>query len=494
MAYQDKAYWASKADGLKIEHRLFIDGRYQEADDEGCFPVSNPANEQLLTQISRAREVDVDAAVRAARHRFEQGDWSQASPSARKQVLLRLAELMEQHKEELALLETLDTGKPIRHSLRDDIPGAIRTIRWYAEAVDKVYGEIAPTGNEALALITREPIGVVAAIVPWNFPLLLACWKLGPALAAGNSVVLKPSEKSSLTAIRLGALAQEAGLPDGALNILSGFGHEAGKALALHGDVDCLTFTGSTGVGRLLLEYAGRSNMKRVWLEAGGKSANIIFADCPDLAKAARASAAGIFYNQGQVCIAGTRLLIEHSIKDAFLSELKKAAADFKPMDPLDPESTMGTLIDSDHHGSVCRYISEGLEEGALLALDGRDQTGNFMGPTVLEGVRPNMAVSREEIFGPVLAVTTFTTEQEALTLANDCKYGLGAGVWTRDLNRAHRMARRLKAGSVFINNYNDGDMTVPFGGVKQSGNGRDKSLHALEKFTELKTTWLALD
>lgn len=494
MDYQDRAYWADKARELKIEHRLFIDGQYQEADDEGRFPVINPATEQVLTQISRARQVDVDDAVRAARDSFERGDWSQASPAVRKQVLLRLAELMEQHKEELALLETLDTGKPIRHSLRDDIPGAVRTIRWYAEAVDKVYGEIAPTGNEALALITREPIGVVAAIVPWNFPLLLACWKLGPALAAGNSVVLKPSEKSSLTAIRLGALAQQAGLPDGVLNILSGFGHEAGKALALHGDVDCLTFTGSTGVGRLLLEYAGRSNMKRVWLEAGGKSANIIFADCPDLAKAARASAAGIFYNQGQVCIAGTRLLVEHSIKEAFLAELKKAAADFKPMDPLDPASTMGTLIDNDHHGSVCRYISEGLEEGALMALDGRDQAGNFMGPTVLDGVLPNMVVSREEIFGPVLAMTGFSTEQEALALANDCKFGLGAGVWTRDLNRAHRMARRLKAGSVFINNYNDGDMTVPFGGVKQSGNGRDKSLHALEKFTELKTTWLALE
>lgn len=494
MDYKDKAYWQAKAAQLRIESRLFIAGEYREAEGGERFEVINPATDRILVEASRAQERDVNTAVAAARSSFESGVWAEAAPAERKRVLLRLADLMEAHREELALLETLDTGKPIRHSLRDDIPGATRAIRWYAEAVDKVYGEIAPTGPEALALISREPIGVVAAIVPWNFPLLLACWKLGPALAAGNSVILKPSEKSPLTAIRLAALAREAGLPDGVLNVLPGFGHEAGKALALHQDVDCLTFTGSTGVGRLLMEYAGRSNMKRVWLEAGGKSANIVFADCPDLAKAARASAAGIFYNQGQVCIAGTRLLVEAGIKDAFLAELKKAAAAFEPKDPLDPESTMGTLIDSDHHGSVCRYIAEGLEEGAVLGLDGRDLAGNFMGPTVLEQVNPHMTVAREEIFGPVLAVTAFDREEDAVRLANDSKYGLGAGIWTSDLARAHRLARKLRAGSVFINNYNDGDMTVPFGGVKQSGNGRDKSLHALEKFTELKTTWLALD
>lgn len=494
MDYRDRVYWADKADTLAVEHRLFIDGQYRNAQGGESFTRINPATGQRLAEVSRAQVADVDAAVAVARSSFESGVWSEAGPSRRKAVLLRLAELMDEHREELALLETLDTGKPIRHSLRDDIPGAARAIRWYAEAVDKVYGEIAPTDPGALALISREPIGVVAAIVPWNFPLLLACWKLGPALAAGNSVILKPSEKSPLTAIRLAALAREAGLPDGVLNVLPGLGHEAGKALALHQDVDCLTFTGSTGVGRLLMEYAGQSNMKRIWLEAGGKSANLVFADCPSLVKAAKASAAGIFYNQGQVCIAGTRLLVEESIKDAFMVELKKAAEAFKPMDPLDPESIMGTLIDADHHASVCRYITEGLEAGAVLSLDGRSQNGNFMGPTVLEQVNPHMAVAQEEIFGPVLAVTTFTDEEEALSLANDSKYGLGAGVWTSDLRRAHRLARKLKAGSVFINNYNDGDMTVPFGGVKQSGNGRDKSLHALEKFTELKTTWLALD
>ncbi|WP_417614313.1 aldehyde dehydrogenase [Oceanisphaera sp.] len=494
MEYKDKAYWQTLAGKLTLEHRLFIAGKYQKAQASESFSCINPATDHPLAEVSRAREADVNKAVMAARSSFESGVWSEASPAERKAVLLRLATLIEKHQEELALLETLNTGKPIRHSLRDDIPGAARAIRWYAEAIDKIYGEIAPTASNALALISREPVGVVAAIVPWNFPLLLACWKLGPALAAGNSVVLKPSEKSPLSAIRLGALAKKAGLPDGVLNILPGLGLEAGKALGLHPDVDCLTFTGSTGVGRRLLEYAGSSNMKRVWIEAGGKSANIVFADCPDLGKAAASCAAAIFYNQGEVCIAGTRLLVEASIKDAFMAEFIKAAAVFTPMDPLDPDAIMGSLVDQSHHASVCRYIKLGLEEGAQLTLDGRDHAGNFLGPTVLEQVTPHMRIANEEIFGPVLAVTPFSSEEEALHLANSSKYGLGAGVWTSNLQRAHRLARKLKVGTVFINNYNEGDMTVPFGGVKKSGNGRDKSLHAFDKFTELKTTWLALD
>ncbi|WP_316503947.1 aldehyde dehydrogenase PuuC [Klebsiella michiganensis] len=494
MDYHNLAYWQEKANNIAIETRLFINGEYSAAADNSVFATVDPTAQQTLAEVARGKKADVDRAVQAARSVFDRGDWSQASPAQRKAVLHKFADLMEAHREELALLETLDTGKPIRHSLRDDVPGAARAIRWYAEAIDKVYGEVAPTGGNELAMIVREPIGVIAAVVPWNFPLLLACWKLGPALASGNSVVLKPSEKSPLTALRLAGLAKQAGLPDGVFNVVSGFGHEAGQALAQHHDVEVITFTGSTRTGKQLLKDAGDSNMKRVWLEAGGKSANIVFADCPDLQKAVNATAGGIFYNQGQVCIAGTRLLLEESIADRFLDLLKEQAKGWQPGNPLDPNTTMGMLIDNSHADSVHSFIRAG-EAHSTLLLDGRKNPWPAaVGPTIFVDVDPASALSQEEIFGPVLVVTRFKTEEQALALANDSRYGLGAAVWTRDLSRAHRVSRRLKAGSVFVNNYNDGDMTVPFGGYKQSGNGRDKSLHALEKFTELKTIWIALE
>ena len=494
MDFHNLAYWQQKARELTIETRLFINGEYSAAADNSVFATIDPAAQQTLAEVARGKKADVDRAVQAARGVFDRGDWSQASPAQRKAVLTKFADLMDTHREELALLETLDTGKPIRHSLRDDIPGAARAIRWYAEAIDKVYGEVAPTGGNELAMIVREPIGVIAAVVPWNFPLLLACWKLGPALASGNSVVLKPSEKSPLTALRLAGLAKQAGLPDGVFNVVSGFGHEAGQALALHPDVEVITFPGSTRTAKQLLKDAGDSNMKRVWLEAGGKSANVVFADCPDLQKAVNATAGGIFYNQGQVCIAGTRLLLEESIADRFLDLLKEQAKGWQPGNPLDPNTTMGMLIDNTHADSVHSFIRAG-EAHSTLLLDGRKNPWPAaVGPTIFVDVDPASPLSQEEIFGPVLVVTRFKNEEQALALANDSRYGLGAAVWTRDLSRAHRVSRRLKAGSVFVNNYNDGDMTVPFGGYKQSGNGRDKSLHALEKFTELKTIWIALE
>ena len=494
MDFHNLAYWQEKANNIAIETRLFINGEYSAAADNSVFATVDPTAQQTLAEVARGKKADVDRAVQAARGVFDRGDWSQASPAQRKAVLHKFADLMEAHREELALLETLDTGKPIRHSLRDDVPGAARAIRWYAEAIDKVYGEVAPTGGNELAMIVREPIGVIAAVVPWNFPLLLACWKLGPALASGNSVVLKPSEKSPLTALRLAGLAKQAGLPDGVFNVVSGFGHEAGQALAQHHDVEVITFTGSTRTGKQLLKDAGDSNMKRVWLEAGGKSANIVFADCPDLQKAVNATAGGIFYNQGQVCIAGTRLLLEESIAGRFLDLLKEQAKGWQPGNPLDPNTTMGMLIDNSHADSVHSFIRAG-EAHSTLLLDGRKNPWPAaVGPTIFVDVDPASPLSQEEIFGPVLVVTRFKNEEQALALANDSRYGLGAAVWTRDLSRAHRVSRRLKAGSVFVNNYNDGDMTVPFGGYKQSGNGRDKSLHALEKFTELKTIWIALE
>ncbi|HAW5472901.1 TPA: aldehyde dehydrogenase PuuC [Escherichia coli] len=431
MNFHHLAYWQDKALSLAIENRLFINGEYTAAAENETFETVDPVTQAPLAKIARGKSVDIDRAMSAARGVFERGDWSLSSPAKRKAVLNKLADLMEAHAEELALLETLDTGKPIRHSLRDDIPGAARAIRWYAEAIDKVYGEVATTSSHELAMIVREPVGVIAAIVPWNFPLLLTCWKLGPALAAGNSVILKPSEKSPLSAIRLAGLAKEAGLPDGVLNVVTGFGHEAGQALSRHNDIDAIAFTGSTRTGKQLLKDAGDSNMKRVWLEAGGKSANIVFADCPDLQQAASATAAGIFYNQGQVCIAGTRLLLEESIADEFLALLKQQAQNWQPGHPLDPATTMGTLIDCAHADSVHSFIREGESKGQLL-LDGRNAgLAAAIGPTIFVDVDPNASLSREEIFGPVLVVTRFTSEEQALQLANDSQYGLGAAVWT---------------------------------------------------------------
>jgi 4-guanidinobutyraldehyde dehydrogenase/NAD-dependent aldehyde dehydrogenase len=419
------------------------------------------------------------------------------APARRKRVLLRFAELIQSHAEELALLETLDMGKPIADSTRIDMPAAARSIAWFAEAIDKVYDEVAPTGPDALALITREPVGVVGAIVPWNFPLLMASWKLGPALAAGNSVVLKPSEKSPLTAIRVAELALAAGLPEGVLNVLPGLGQTAGKALALHMDVDCIAFTGSTATGRLMLQYAGQSNMKRVWLECGGKSPHIIMADTADLDRAARAAAFAIFFNQGEMCSAGSRLIVQDSVRDQVLEKIAAVGRTLQPGDPLDPNTALGAIVDETQLNTVMRYIESGKSEGARLALGGKrvrkDTGGFYVEPTIFDDVQPKMTIAREEIFGPVLATITFRNVDEALEIANNVIYSLAAGIWTRDIQTAHRVARALRAGTVYVNCYDADDITVPFGGFKQSGNGRDKSLHALDKYVELKTTWIDL-
>ncbi|MDK9736888.1 aldehyde dehydrogenase [Vibrio sp. D404a] len=486
--------WIELQNSLNIENRAFINGEYTLAISGQMLDVINPATDETLTEIARCQEEDVDLAVTCARQAFQAGEWSNSAPSHRKAVLSLFADLIDEHREELALLETLDTGKPINHSVSTDIPGAAGSLRWYAEAIDKVYGEVAPTEKDVHAYISHQPIGVVAAVVPWNFPLWLACWKLGPALAAGNSVILKPSEKSSLTAIFLGKLANQAGLPRGVFQVITGYGHEAGDALAKHHDVDCIAFTGSTRIAGQLMVRSGETNLKRVFAEAGGKNANIVFEDCDDLDRAAAETAGGCFYNQGEVCVAATRLLVHESIKDQFVEKVIEASKAFTPKDPMDTTCSMGALIDQGHKAKVLEYIHLGQTEGATLRCGGDvDGKGAFVEPTILDNVDNKMRVAQEEIFGPVLCVIPFKDEQEAIAIANDSKYGLGAALWSSNINRVHRVAKQLQAGSVWVNNYNEGDMTVPFGGFKMSGNGRDKSLHAIEKFTETKTTWIRL-
>jgi gamma-glutamyl-gamma-aminobutyraldehyde dehydrogenase len=495
---RDSPDWHARAAALVIDGRLFIEGERRPARAEESFDCRSPIDGRLLAPVARGRSADIDAAVASARAAFEDRRWAGRAPAERKKLLLRFAERMLAAREELALLETLDMGKPIADALAVDVPAAARCIAWYAEAADKVYGEIAPTGDQALALITREPVGVVGAIVPWNYPMIMAAWKIGPALAAGNSVVLKPSEKSPLTALRLAELALEAGLPPGVFNVVTGFGPEAGEALALHAEVDAIGFTGSTRVGRRMLECAGRSNLKRVFNELGGKSAFIVFDDFADLDRAARRAAGSLYFNQGESCNAPSRLLVQESIADAFVARVAALLPGFAPGDPLRPDTKMGALVDEAQMRNVLRYVAAGQAEGAVCVAGGRqtrtDSGGFYVEPTLFDQVDNRQTIAQEEIFGPVLSVIRFTTEAQAVALANDSPYGLQAGVWSDNLNRAHRVARALRAGTVHVNQYDEDDITVPFGGVKQSGNGRDKSLHALDKYTELKTTWLRIE
>ncbi|WPO49392.1 aldehyde dehydrogenase [Pseudomonas sp. S1Bt23] len=494
---KSRSDWEQRFQSLTLEGRAFIDGQYCHAASAATFECISPVDGRFLANVASTDEADANRAVQVARQAFESGVWSRKAPAERKRVLIRFADLILEHQDELALLETLDMGKPIGDSLSIDVPATANAIRWSAEAIDKIYDEVAATPHDQLGLVTREASGVVAAIVPWNFPLIMASWKFAPALAAGNSFILKPSEKSPLTAIRIAQLALDAGIPKGVFNVLPGYGHTVGKALALHMDVDVLAFTGSTAVGKQLLVYSGQSNMKRVWLEAGGKSPNVVFADAPDLRAAAEAAASAIAFNQGEVCTAGSRLLVERSIREQFIPLLVEAIKAWKPGHALDPATRVGALVDQRQLENVLRYIGIGKEQGGQLLAGGArtlESTGGlYVEPTIFDGVTNAMIIAREEIFGPVLSVISFDTEEEALTIANDSIFGLAAGVWTSNLSRAHRFARGLRAGSVWVNQYDGGDMTAPFGGFKQSGNGRDKSLHAFDKYTELKATWIKL-
>lgn len=488
--------WQQQAQSLKIEGRAFIDGAYVNAASGQTFDCISPIDGRLLTPVAECGEADINAAVAAARRAFNQGVWAGLNPRARKAVMHKFADLLRANLDELALLETLDMGKPIGDSTTVDIPGAAYCVQWYGEAIDKIGGEIAPADHHLVGLVDRVPVGVVAAVVPWNFPILMASWKFAPALAAGNSVVLKPSEKSPLTAIRVAALAKEAGIPDGVFNVVPG-GGAAGKLLALHMDVDCLAFTGSTGVGKQIMQCAGQSNLKRVWLELGGKSANIVLPDCPDMERAARSAAGAIFFNMGEMCTAGSRLLVHRSIKDAFLEKVREAAKAYTPGHPLDPSTNMGAIVDGIQLERVLSYIAIGKGEAKLLTGGERAEPvsgGHYVQPTMFDCPTGKERVACEEIFGPVLSVITFDTVEEAIRIANDSDYGLAAAVWTGDLTCAHDTARQLRAGTVWVNCYDEGgDMNFPFGGFKQSGNGRDKSLHALEKYTELRSTLVRL-
>lgn len=488
--------WLSRAKELDLSGFHHIDG----ADEPGggaTYAAVSPRDGQVLAQVADGGAAEVDAAVAAARRAFDAGPWPRLAPADRGRALLRLADLLEERRDRLALTVSLEMGKPITDAYDIELRAAVNTFRFYGQLADKLTDESPHTAPDALALVTREPAGVVGAVVPWNFPLTIASWKVAPALAAGCTVVLKPSENSPLSALQLGRLATEAGLPPGVLNVVTGDGPTAGRAIGLHPDVDVLAFTGSTAVGRHFLHYAADSNLKRVWLELGGKSPNIILPDAPDLEKAAATAAWGIFFNQGEMCTAPSRLLVHTSVAERVTEAIVRRAGELRVGDPLDPATEMGALVGEAHLGRVLDHIDTGASEGARLRTGGArtlaDTGGSFLQPTVFDEVNPGMRLAREEIFGPVLSVLTFHDLDEAVALANATEYGLAAGLWTSDLSTAHQVSRALKAGTVWVNCYEEGDLTVPFGGVKQSGNGRDKSAHALEKYTELKTTWIQL-
>ena len=487
--------WEQLAAATRPEGRALIDGRLVAALDGKVFDDISPVNGRVVAQVARCGAADVDAAVASARAAFNEGSWRRTDPATRKRVMHRFAQLIREDIDHLAILETLDVGKPILNSVNVDVTFAADCIAYYAEFADKLYDEVAPTAPHELALVRREPLGVVAAVVPWNYPLIISAWKLGPALLAGNSVVLKPAEQSPLTAIRLGQLALEAGIPPGVLNVVTGFGEEAGKPLALHGDVDMVSFTGSTEVGKLMLRYASESNMKRVALECGGKSPHVVMKDA-DIEAAASGIAWGIYYNAGETCHAGSRVIVHRGIKDQLIEAIGKVAATITLGHPFEPSTQMGALIDQGHMQRVLSYIDSGVSQGAQVALGGKrafeEFGGYYVEATVLDGVRADMRVAREEIFGPVLTVSTFSDEAEAVKLANDTIYGLAAAVWTSDMNVSHRLSGALKAGTVWVNTFDRSSLATPFGGFKQSGFGRDRSYHAIDKYTDLKTIWTA--
>ena len=479
------------------EQNLLIDGKWIRPKSETFANCISPIDGKKITSISHGDKKDVDDAVLSARNAFENGPWPNMSPNERKKILFKIAELIEKNSLELAVLGVKDNGTEINMAIRAEPGSASGTFRYYAEALDKVYGEISSSPKDFLGLIHREPIGVIGAIIPWNFPLMIGAWKIAPALASGNTIVLKPSEIASLSLLKLADICLEAGLPPGVLNVITGEGQIAGQALARHMDVDVITFTGSGNTGKQLLEYSAQSNMKRVYQELGGKSPNIIFDDTENLEEAAKVSALGVFRNSGEVCVAGSRLLVQKSIHDEFLSKIIDFTKKLKVGNPLDLENDIGAISSERQLLSDIEFVQNAEKEGGKIQIGGErinlDSGGYYMQPTIISNVNRKMSVFQNEVFGPLLTVTTFEDDDEAIKLANSTSYGLASGIWTSNLSRAHKLIRKIKAGTVYVNTYGGADNTLPLAGVKQSGNGADKSLHAFDKFTDLKSVWIKL-
>ncbi|UFS57627.1 aldehyde dehydrogenase family protein [Subtercola endophyticus] len=490
--------WAAEASTLSWNPGVLIDGRLVPSQSSQTFDLVSPRDGAVLSAVSAGSSADVDAAVTSARAAFEDGRWAGVAPIERGAVLIRFADVVASRARELALRISLEMGKPAHDALAVELRAIVQCLRWYGQLADKLGDEAPVSSPSSLGLVTREPAGVVGAVVPWNFPLTMTGWKIGPALMAGNSVILKPAEQTSISALLLGELALEAGLPDGVLNVVPGLGSVVGEALGRHPDVDVISFTGSVGVGRRFLGYSAESNGKRVWPELGGKSASVVLADA-DAGAAGRTTAWGSFYNQGEMCSASSRMVVMRDVLDEAVDAALEQSRTMQPGDPLDDASQMGAIVSEVQLARMQGMVERALKDGATLAAGSIERfdigsgRGSYLAPIVLTDVRPDMEIAQVEVFGPVLSVIAVASESEAIEVANGTPFGLAAGLWTKDLSAAHRVSRRLRAGTVWVNCYEEGNMSMPFGGSGASGFGRDKSAHAVDKYTDLKSTWIEL-